>query len=122
MNYTKQLMGIGSVLGMGFGAMTMWKSAIFYGKRKISLFASKRKTTKEFVIHLIQLLFFVCILVEPGHRAFKFNKFSGVQENIMREGWHIKMPYFERPIIYDVRTHPKQIQSRTGSKGKSPSI
>ena len=32
MNYTKQLMGIGSVLGMGFGAMTMWKSAIFYGK------------------------------------------------------------------------------------------
>lgn len=34
----------------------------------------------------------------------------------MREGWHLKMPYFERQIIYDVRTHPKQIQSRTGSK------
>jgi len=54
--------------------------------------------------------------VEPGHRAFKFNKFSGVQDNIMREGWHFKMPYFERQIVYDVRTHPKQIQSRTGSK------
>jgi len=47
--------------------------------------------------------------VEPGHRAFKFNKFSGIQDNIMREGWHFKMPYFERQIIYDVRTHPKQI-------------
>lgn len=54
--------------------------------------------------------------VEPGHRAFKFNKFSGVQDNIVREGWHFKLPYFERQIIYDVRTHPKQIQSRTGSK------
>ena len=60
MNYTKQLMGIGSVLGLGFGAMTMWKSAIFYGKRKISLFASKRKTTLEFVIHHCQLLF-LCV-------------------------------------------------------------
>lgn len=54
--------------------------------------------------------------VEPGHRAFKFNKISGVQDNIMREGWHFKMPYFERQIIYDVRTHPKQIKSITGSK------
>lgn len=34
----------------------------------------------------------------------------------MREGWHLKIPYFERQIIYDVRSHPKQIQSRTGSK------
>ena len=54
--------------------------------------------------------------VEPGHRAFKFNKFYGVQETIYREGWHIKIPYFERPIIYDVRTHPKEIKSVTGSK------
>lgn len=54
--------------------------------------------------------------VEPGHRAFKFNKISGVQTEIYREGWHLKLPYFERPIIYDVRTHPKQIKSVTGSK------
>ena len=46
--------------------------------------------------------------VEPGHRAFLFNKVSGVKENnIVREGWNLKLPYFERPIIYDVRTHPK---------------
>ena len=44
--------------------------------------------------------------VEPGHRAFKYNKFYGVDETIYREGWHFKIPYFERPIIYDVRTHP----------------
>ena len=55
--------------------------------------------------------------VEPGHRAFKFNKISGVQEEIYREGWHLKLPYFEKPIIYDVRSHPKVIKSVTGSKG-----
>jgi len=58
------------------------------------------------------------VLVEPGHRAFKFNKFSGIQDDIHREGWNFKIPYFERAIIYDVRTHPKQIKSITGSKGK----
>ena len=53
--------------------------------------------------------FIVTCSVEPGHRAFKFNKYSGVSDNIVREGWHFKMPWLERQIIYDVRTHPKQI-------------
>ena len=67
---------------------------------------------------LILIIFLAPLIVEPGHRAFKFNKFSGIQDSIMREGWHFKIPYFERQIIYDVRTHPKQIKSVTGSKGK----
>ena len=53
--------------------------------------------------------------VEPGHRALKFNKFDGVHEEIYREGYNFKMPWLERPIIYDVRTHPRVISSRTGS-------
>ena len=56
--------------------------------------------------------------MEPGHRAFKFNKLTGVGNTIYREGWHLKLPYFERQIIYDVRTHPKVIKSSTGTKGK----
>ena len=60
-----------------------------------------------------------CLIVEPGHRAFKFNSFSGVGNKIFREGWHVKIPAFERAIIYDVRTHPKVIRSTTGTKGKS---
>ena len=58
------------------------------------------------------------LVVEPGHRAFKFNSFSGVGNKIFREGWHLKLPAFERAIIYDVRTHPKVIRSTTGTKGK----
>ena len=54
--------------------------------------------------------------VDTGHRAIKFNKLMGIREEVFREGWHIKWPYFERPIIYDVRTHPTVIKSMTGSK------
>lgn len=57
------------------------------------------------------------LIVETGHRAIKFNSVTGVRENILREGWHWKMPFLERPIIYDVRTIPTTIKSMTGSKG-----
>jgi prohibitin 2 len=54
--------------------------------------------------------------VEPGHRAIKFNKWSGVRADIYREGWHFKMPWLERAIVFDTRTHPRIISSITGSK------
>lgn len=54
--------------------------------------------------------------VDTGHRAIKFNKINGVGSYIYREGFHFKLPWFERPIIYDVRTHPTTIKSVTGSK------
>ena len=57
-------------------------------------------------------------IVEPGHRAIKFNSITGVGETTYREGYNLKLPLLERPIIYDVRTHPKSIKSATGSKGK----
>lgn len=62
---------------------------------------------------------FNCLLVEPGHRAIKFNKWSGVRTDIYREGWHFKMPWLERAIIFDTRTHPRIISSITGSKGNA---
>lgn len=53
--------------------------------------------------------------VDPGHRAFKFNKISGVREDIYREGWHFKIPAIEKPIIMDIRARPRTIKSATGS-------
>ena len=59
-----------------------------------------------------------CIFnVEGGHRAVMFNRIGGVQERVRAEGTHILVPWFQRPIIYDVRTKPRMIQSMTGSKG-----
>lgn len=54
--------------------------------------------------------------VDTGHRAIKFNKIKGVRPEVYREGWHVLMPWFERPIVYDVRSHPTTIKSVTGSK------
>lgn len=56
------------------------------------------------------------MIVETGHRAIKFNKLSGVGSMSYKEGFHLLLPWFERPIIYDVKTHPTQIKSVTGSK------
>ena len=54
--------------------------------------------------------------VDTGHKAFKFNKLSGVRETTFKEGYHLKMPWFERPVIYNVRSTPKTFTSATGSK------
>jgi prohibitin 2 len=56
--------------------------------------------------------------VDGGHRAIKFNRITGLGTKQFKEGWHLRIPYFERPVIYDVRTHPKVLQSHTGSKGR----
>jgi prohibitin 2 len=54
--------------------------------------------------------------VDAGHRAIKFNKLKGILPHVYKEGWHIMWPWLERPIIYDVRTHPQIFKSQTGSK------
>lgn len=58
----------------------------------------------------------VLYYVDPGHRAIKFNKISGVGSTFYNAGYNVKLPWFERPIIYDIRTHPRVISSVTGSK------
>ena len=32
------------------------------------------------------------------------------------EGLHFKMPWFQYPVIYDIRSKPRKISSPTGSK------
>ncbi len=54
-------------------------------------------------------------LVEAGHRAIIYNRISGIKEDIKGEGTHLLLPWFERPVIYDVRTKPRTISSLTGS-------
>lgn len=54
--------------------------------------------------------------VEGGHRAIVFNRLLGIKEEVYTEGTHLMMPWFERPIIYDVRARPSVINSASGSK------
>ncbi|CAG9312308.1 unnamed protein product [Blepharisma stoltei] len=55
--------------------------------------------------------------VDAGHRAIMYNRISGINDKkIYIEGTHFKLIFFDRPIIYDVRTHPRIISSLTGTK------
>jgi len=54
--------------------------------------------------------------VEGGHRAIIFSRLGGVQPDIYSEGLHFRVPWFQYPIIYDIRARPRKISSPTGSK------
>lgn len=54
--------------------------------------------------------------VDGGHRAIIFSRIGGIQPDIYREGLHLRLPWFQYPIIYDIRARPRKISSPTGSK------
>eukprot|EP01137_Pigoraptor_chileana_P020065 Opistho-2@81950 len=54
--------------------------------------------------------------VDAGHRAVLFSRLNGVQPTVYDEGLHFRLPWFQWPIVYDVRSKPRRITSLTGSK------
>jgi len=54
--------------------------------------------------------------VDGGHRAIMFSRIGGIQNDIMAEGLHFRIPWFQYPIVYDIRSKPRKISSPTGSK------
>lgn len=54
--------------------------------------------------------------VEGGHRAIIFNRVLGMKPQIYNEGLNFNIPWFERPVDYDIRTRPVNLQTLTGSK------
>ncbi|CAP60400.1 uncharacterized protein PODANS_1_6980 [Podospora anserina S mat+] len=54
--------------------------------------------------------------VDGGHRAIKYRRISGVSKDIYTEGTHFVVPWFETPIVYDVRAKPRNVSSLTGTK------
>ncbi|EFQ99011.1 prohibitin-2 [Nannizzia gypsea CBS 118893] len=54
--------------------------------------------------------------VDGGHRAIKYTRIGGVKKEIYNEGTHFQIPWFETPIIYDVRAKPRNVASLTGTK------
>ena len=54
--------------------------------------------------------------MDGGHRGVVFNRLWGVKDNIYSEGMHFVIPFFEWPIIYDVRTRPTELSSYSGTR------
>jgi prohibitin 1 len=54
--------------------------------------------------------------VDGGQRALIFDRFSGIKPDIKGEGLHFIIPGIQWPIYMDIRTTPKLIGSKTGTK------
>ncbi|KAG7195777.1 Prohibitin-2, subunit of the prohibitin complex (Phb1p-Phb2p) [Scheffersomyces spartinae] len=54
--------------------------------------------------------------VDGGQRAIIYSRVGGIQPQIISEGTHFIIPWFQRPIIYDVRAKPRNVASLTGTK------
>ncbi|KAG8992614.1 Prohibitin-2, subunit of the prohibitin complex (Phb1p-Phb2p) [Tulasnella sp. JGI-2019a] len=54
--------------------------------------------------------------VDGGHRAIKYTRLNGVTKDVYPEGTHFMVPWFETPIIFDIRAKPRNIASLTGTK------
>lgn len=54
--------------------------------------------------------------VDGGQRGVIFDRFRGVLPNVMSEGTHFFIPVVQRPIIFDIRSTPRVVNTITGSK------
>jgi len=54
--------------------------------------------------------------VDGGQRAVIFDRFRGVQNDVVGEGTHFIIPWVQKPIIFDIRSKPRNVPTITGSK------
>lgn len=54
--------------------------------------------------------------VEPGHRALIYDHVRGILDKVQPEGTHFRIPYLQYPIVIDVRTRPRILNTITGTK------
>jgi prohibitin 1 len=55
--------------------------------------------------------------VDGGERAVMFDTLrGGILPKVIGEGTHFLIPVIQRPIIFDIRTRPREIPSVTGTK------
>jgi regulator of protease activity HflC (stomatin/prohibitin superfamily) len=57
------------------------------------------------------------VTVQPGHKGVVYNRLGGLDENhVLKEGLNFVVPWFQRPVVYDIRTRPAPVDSHSGSK------
>jgi len=54
--------------------------------------------------------------VDGGQRAVIFDRFQGVHEDVIGEGTHFIIPWVQKPIIFNIRSTPRNVPVTTGSK------
>jgi len=57
------------------------------------------------------------VTVQPGHIGIIYNRIGGLNDTaVCKEGLNFVIPWFQRAIIYNVRTRPEIVNSQSGSK------
>lgn len=54
--------------------------------------------------------------VDGGQRAVIFDRFQGIKPLVVGEGTHFIIPWVQRPILFDIRSQPRNVPVTTGSK------
>ncbi|EFN75536.1 protein l(2)37Cc [Harpegnathos saltator] len=54
--------------------------------------------------------------VDGGHRAVIFDRFAGIKNVVVGEGTHFFIPWVQKPILFDIRSRPRNVPVITGSK------
>lgn len=59
------------------------------------------------------------ITIQPGHKGVVYNRLGGLAAKAeLKEGLNFVIPWFQRAVIYDIRTRPQPIDTQSGSKGR----
>jgi prohibitin 2 len=57
------------------------------------------------------------VSIQPGHLGMTYSRLGGLSDQAtLREGMNFVIPWFQRPVVYDIRTRPQMISSQSGSK------
>lgn len=63
-------------------------------------------------------LYHSVVTIQPGHAGLIYNRLTGLDEKVfLKEGLNFVIPWFQRAIVYDIRTRPQPIDTQSGSKG-----
>lgn len=65
----------------------------------------------------VLLMLTIVLLVRPGQKALVWDRKDGIEKSpLLGEGFHMLIPFWERPIFMDIRTTPREIDTGTASK------
>lgn len=65
---------------------------------------------------IILLAFFPIVIVGAGQRGVVFNNFSGIEDRILGEGTHFRIPLLEAVTTVSVRTQKTDVKAEAASK------
>jgi len=62
-------------------------------------------------------LYHSMVTVQPGHKGVIYNRLGGLAEKAdLKEGLNFVIPWFQRAVVFDIRTRPQPIDTQSGSK------